>query len=555
MAIHPRAGQLAQASDLVDIPQLVSAYYLNIPDVSVYSEQVAFGTSGHRGSSFKNAFTESHILAISQALAEYRKEQGYTGPMYIGKDTHALSEPACASAIQVLVANGIKCIIQAGGGYTPTPVISHAILQHNKANPDNLADGIVITPSHNPPEDGGFKYNPPNGGPADSDVTKIIQDRANEILKQLDDEDAEGSIEIVDYAEALASEFVEEYDYIQPYVDDLKNVLDLDAIAKSGIKIGVDTLGGSGVAYWPVIAKTYGLDITVVNDRVDPTFSFMTLDKDGKIRMDCSSPWAMASLINLKDDFDVAIANDPDYDRHGIVTKSSGLLNPNHYLAVAINYLFTHRDGWSKDAVVGKTLVSSSMIDRVVADLGKEMSEVPVGFKWFVDGLFEGKFGFGGEESAGASFLRKDGTVWSTDKDGIILALLAAEIIAVTKKDPGEHYAEFAAKFGSPVYTRFDAPASPEQKSVLANLTADMVEATTLAGEEITAKLTHASGNGAAIGGLKVTTENGWFAARPSGTENIYKIYSESFIGEDHIALIQKEAQEIVAQAFAKAGL
>jgi len=555
MAIHPRAGQLAQASDLVDIPQLVSAYYLNIPDVSVYSEQVAFGTSGHRGSSLKNAFTVSHILAISQALAEYRTEQGYTGPMYIGKDTHALSEPACASAIRVLVANGIKCVIQAGGGYTPTPVISHAILQHNKANPDNLADGIVITPSHNPPEDGGFKYNPPNGGPADSDVTKIIQDRANEILKQLDDENAEGSIEVLDYAEAMASEFVEEYDYIQPYVDDLKNVLDLDAIAKAGIKIGVDTLGGSGVAYWPVIAKTYGLDITVVNDRVDPTFSFMTLDKDGKIRMDCSSPWAMTNLIKLKDDFDVSIANDPDYDRHGIVTKSSGLLNPNHYLAVAINYLFTHRDGWSSDAVVGKTLVSSSMIDRVVADLGKEMSEVPVGFKWFVDGLFEGKFGFGGEESAGASFLRKDGSVWSTDKDGIILALLAAEIIAVTKKDPGEHYAEFAAKFGSPVYTRFDAPASPEQKNVLSNLTADMVEATMLAGEEITAKLTHASGNGAAIGGLKVTTENGWFAARPSGTENIYKIYSESFKGEEHIALIQKEAQEIVAQAFAKAGL
>lgn len=559
MAIHPRAGLPAQASDLVDIPKLVSAYYINIPDVSIFSEQVAFGTSGHRGSSFKNAFTESHILAISQALAEYRKGQGYTGPMYIGKDTHALSEPAFASAVQVLVANDIKVIIQAGGGYTPTPVISHAILQHNQANPDNLADGIVITPSHNPPEDGGFKYNPPNGGPADSDVTKIIQDRANEILLKLYsedlDEEVESDIEMCDFAEAMASDLVEEYDYIQPYVDDLKNVLDLDAIAKAGVKIGVDTLGGSGVAYWPVIAKTYGLDITVVNDRVDPTFSFMTLDKDGKIRMDCSSPYAMASLIKLKDDFDVSIANDPDYDRHGIVTKSSGLLNPNHYLAVAINYLFTHRKDWPAEAVVGKTLVSSSMIDRVVADLGKEMSEVPVGFKWFVDGLFEGKFGFGGEESAGASFLRKDGTVWSTDKDGIILALLAAEIIAVTKKDPGEHYAEFAAKFGAPVYTRFDAPATPEQKNVLANLTADMVEATTLAGEEITAKLTHASGNGAAIGGLKVTTENGWFAARPSGTENIYKIYSESFKGQDHIDLIQKEAQEIVAQAFAKAGI
>jgi phosphoglucomutase len=550
MTIHSRAGQLAQPSDLVNIPKLVSAYYVNLPDVSIASEQVAFGTSGHRGSSLKNAFTELHILAISQALAEYRLKQGYTGPMFIGIDTHALSEPAFASAVQVLVANGIKVIVQAGGGYTPTPVISHAILQYNKQNPDNLADGIVITPSHNPPEDGGFKYNPPNGGPADGDVTKIIQDRANEILNDNYDD-----IQQDDFAEAMASDLVEEYDYIQPYVDDLKNVLNLDAIAKAGIKIGVDTLGGSGVAYWPVIAKTYGLDIEVVNDRIDPTFSFMTLDKDGKIRMDCSSPYAMAGLIKLKDKFDVAIANDPDYDRHGIVTKSSGLLNPNHYLAVAINYLFTHRSEWSEKAKVGKTLVSSSMIDRVVGQLGREMSEVPVGFKWFVDGLFDGSFGFGGEESAGASFLRKDGTVWSTDKDGIILALLAAEIIAVTGKDPGEHYAEFTEKFGSPVYTRFDAPASAEQKAVLANLSPDMVEAEMLAGEKITAKLTHAPGNGAAIGGLKVTTENGWFAARPSGTENIYKIYSESFIGEEHIALIQKEAQEIVAQAFVKAGL
>lgn len=550
MAIHERAGQPAIASDLVDIPKLVSAYYINLPDVTLPSEQVAFGTSGHRGSSFNNAFTELHILAISQALAEYRKQQGYTGPMFIGKDTHALSEPAFASAVQVLVANGIKVIVQEGGGYTPTPVISHAILQFNRENPNNLADGIVITPSHNPPEDGGFKYNPPNGGPADSDVTKIIQDRANEILNDNYDD-----IEQDDFAEAMASDLVEQYDYIKPYVDDLKNVLNLDAIAKAGIKIGVDTLGGSGVAYWPVIAKTYGLDIEVVNDRVDPTFSFMTLDKDGKIRMDCSSPYAMAGLIKLKDQFDVAIANDPDYDRHGIVTKSSGLLNPNHYLAVAINYLFEHRIEWPQDAIVGKTLVSSSMIDRVVGALGKEMSEVPVGFKWFVDGLYEGKFGFGGEESAGASFLRKDGTVWSTDKDGIILALLAAEIIAVTGKDPGEHYNEFTEKFGSPVYQRFDAPASPEQKAVLANLSPEMVEAETLAGEKILEKLTHASGNGAAIGGLKVTTENGWFAARPSGTENIYKIYSESFIGDEHIAKIQQEAQEIVASAFAKAGL
>ena len=550
MAIHPRAGQPAQASDLVNIPKLISAYYVNLPDVSVASEQVAFGTSGHRGCSFKNAFTELHILAISQALAEYRIKQGYTGPMFIGKDTHALSEPAFVSAVQVLVANGIKVIVQENGGYTPTPVISHAILQYNKANPDKLSDGIVITPSHNPPEDGGFKYNPPNGGPADGDVTKIIQDRANEIL-----DDNFDDIKQWDFTEAMESDLVEEYDYIQPYVDDLKNVLDLDAIAKAGVKIGVDTLGGSGVAYWPVIAKTYGLDIEVVNDTVDPTFSFMTLDKDGKIRMDCSSPYAMAGLIKLKDKFDVAIANDPDYDRHGIVTKSSGLLNPNHYLAVAIDYLFTHREGWPKNAKVGKTLVSSSMIDRIVAQLGRELSEVPVGFKWFVDGLFDGSLAFGGEESAGASFLRKDGSVWSTDKDGIILNLLAAEIIAVTGIDPGEHYAAFTEKFGSPVYQRFDAPASPEQKAVLANLSPEMVEADMLAGEKIIEKLTHASGNGAAIGGLKVTTENGWFAARPSGTENIYKIYSESFIGEDHIALIQKEAQEIVAQAFAKAGL
>ncbi|MEL0630071.1 phosphoglucomutase (alpha-D-glucose-1,6-bisphosphate-dependent) [Psychromonas aquatilis] len=550
MAIHPRAGQLAQASDLVDIPKLVSAYYVNLPDVEVANQQVAFGTSGHRGSSLNYAFTELHILAITQALAEYRKEKGYTGPVFIGKDTHALSEPAFISAVQVLVENGIKVIVQKGGGYTPTPVISHAILQYNKAHPDALADGIVITPSHNPPEDGGFKYNPPNGGPADSDVTKIIQDRANEILNDNYDD-----ILQADFDEAMQSDLVEEYDYIQPYVDDLKNVLDVEAIAKSGITIGVDTLGGSGVAYWPVIAETYGINIEVVNDRVDPTFSFMTLDKDGKIRMDCSSPYAMAGLIKLKDKFDVAVANDPDYDRHGIVTKSSGLLNPNHYLAVAINYLFTHRSEWPDKAIVGKTLVSSSMIDRVVNELGRDMSEVPVGFKWFVDGLFDGSFGFGGEESAGASFLRKDGSVWSTDKDGIILALLAAEIIAVTNKDPGEHYAEFVAKFGAPVYQRFDAPASPEQKKVLANLSPEMVEAETLAGEAITAKLTHAPGNGAAIGGLKVTTENGWFAARPSGTENIYKIYSESFKGDEHIALIQKEAQEIVAEAFSKAGL
>ncbi|AGH80555.1 phosphoglucomutase [Psychromonas sp. CNPT3] len=550
MTIHARAGLHATPSDLVDIPKLVSAYYLNLPDVSLHAEQVSFGTSGHRGSAFNNSFTELHILAITQALAEYRQEQGYTGPMFIGKDTHALSEPAFASAVQVLVANGIKVVVQKDGGYTPTPVISHAILQYNEAHPESLADGIVITPSHNPPEDGGFKYNPPHGGPADSQVTKIIQDRANAILDDnLDD------ILQDEFAEAMQSDLVEHYDYIQPYVDDLKNVLDLEAISKAGIKIGVDALGGAGLDYWAVIAKTYALDITVVNDHVDPTFSFMTLDKDGRIRMDCSSPYAMAGLIKLKDNFDIAIANDPDYDRHGIVTKSAGLLNPNHYLAVAIHYLFTHRSEWPNDTIVGKTLVSSSMIDRVVADLGKELSEVPVGFKWFVEGLHSGKFGFGGEESAGASFLRKNGRVWSTDKDGIILALLAAEIVAVTGKDPAQYYAQFTEKFSTPIYQRIDAPASPEQKEVLANLSAAQVTASMLAGEVIIDKITHASGNGAAIGGLKVSTKNGWFAARPSGTENIYKIYAESFLGETHLRKIQQEAKKIVAQAFSDAGV
>ncbi|MCE0556738.1 phosphoglucomutase (alpha-D-glucose-1,6-bisphosphate-dependent) [Motilimonas sp. E26] len=548
MSLHPRAGLPAEQQDLTDIPTLVSAYYTNKPNVEVREQQVAFGTSGHRGCSFDSAFNEDHILAISQAIAEYRQQQGYQGPLFLGKDTHALSEPAFASAIEVLVANGVNVVVQAGLGYTPTPVISHAILSFNRSGDNPFADGIVITPSHNPPRDGGFKYNPPNGGPADGDVTKIIQDRANEILAQ-----GLTAVKRMDYQTALAK--AEHYDYVAPYVADLENVLDMKAIAAAGVKIGVDTLGGSGVAFWPAIAKHYGLDITVVNDKVDPTFSFMTLDKDGKIRMDCSSPYAMASLIKLKDQFDIAVANDPDYDRHGIVAPSVGLMNPNHYLAVAIQYLFGHRPQWPASAKIGKTLVSSSMIDRVAEKLDKPLCEVPVGFKWFVDGLFNSEFGFGGEESAGASFLRKDGGVWSTDKDGIILALLAAEIIAVTKKDPGVHYQALAAEFGAPLYQRLDAPASPEQKAVLSKLSPEMVEASTLAGEPILAKLTNAPGNNAAIGGLKVVTENGWFAARPSGTENIYKIYAESFLNEEHLKSIQHEAQQIVSAAFTKAGL
>jgi len=550
MASHPLAGQPAQAEQLTNIPRLVAEYYLYTPDPADPAQQLAFGTSGHRGSSSKRAFNEAHILAVSQAIAEYRAEQGYTGPLYLGKDTHALSEAAFASAVEVLVANGVKVVVQKDNGFTPTPVISHAILAHNQGRDSDLADGIVITPSHNPPEDGGFKYNPPHGGPADTDVTGVVQKRANELLaRQLE------GVKRLPFAEAMASDLVQQYDYIQPYVDDLENVLDMEAIAKAGIKIGVDPLGGSGVAYWDVIAKTYGLNIEVVNYKVDPSFSFMTLDKDGKIRMDCSSPYAMASLIQLKDRFDVAIGNDPDYDRHGIVTKSAGLMNPNHYLAVAIQYLFTHRQGWPTSAAVGKTLVSSSMIDRVAGKLERELCEVPVGFKWFVDGLHSGRFGFGGEESAGASFLRKDGSVWTTDKDGIILALLAAEILAVTGLDPAEHYAKLEAEFGSPLYRRIDAPANNEQKAVLSKLDPAMVEAETLAGEPILAKLTEAPGNRAALGGLKVVTENGWFAARPSGTEAIYKIYMESFKGEAHLEQIQSEAQEIVSAALAKAGV
>lgn len=550
MALHPRAGKPAEQADLCNIPRLMSSYYLNRPDVSQVSEQVAFGTSGHRGSSLTRQFTETHILAVSQAIVDYRSEQGTNGPLYVGIDTHALSEAAFCSAVEVFVANNIETIVQSGRGYTPTPVISHAILTHNRQQPEQLADGVVITPSHNPPTDGGFKYNGPNGGPADTTATKWIQERANALISQ-----GLRDVKRLPFAQAWQHEKLVEQDFIKPYVDDLDNVIDFAAIKKAGVKIGVDPMSGSGIDFWPVIAETYGLDIEVVNDRVDPAFAFMTLDKDGKIRMDCSSPYAMASLISLKDRFDVAVSNDPDNDRHGIVTRSAGLMNPNHYLAVAIDYLFTHRDGWSKELAVGKTLVSSSMIDRVAEGLGRKLCEVPVGFKWFVDGLFSGELGFGGEESAGASFLRKDGSVWSTDKDGLILALLAAEITAVTGKDPGEYYQELVAKFGAPVYERMDAPASTEQKKVLASLTPDMVEAGELAGDPITAKLTEAPGNGAAIGGLKVVTANGWFAARPSGTEAVYKIYAESFKGKAHLQQLQQEAQKMVADAFAKAGV
>lgn len=546
MAIHPRAGTKALNEDLCNIPSLVSQYYTNKPDVSLISQQVAFGTSGHRGCALTSSFNETHIIAITQAIAEYRVAQKITGPLFIGKDTHALSEPANISVIEVLIANGVAVRVQENNGFTPTPVISHAILTFNEVS-SVQSDGIVITPSHNPPQDGGIKYNPPHGGPADGDVTKIIEQRANTII-------ADGLVDVkrIPFIEAKQNALYTEYDYVTPYVADLENVLDMQAIAESNIKIGVDTLGGSGYAYWEVIAEKYGLNIDVVNDSIDPRFAFMCLDKDGKIRMDCSSPYAMASLVKLKDQFDIAIGNDPDYDRHGIVTKT-GLMNPNHYLAVAIQYLFTHRDAWDKSANIGKTLVSSSMIDHVAAKIERHMSEVPVGFKWFVNGLYTSEFAFGGEESAGASFLRKNGKVWTTDKDGIILALLAAEILAVTGKDPAQHYLELTQEFGSPIYTRIDAPADHEQKAILSSMSPSLVSAETLAGDKITAKLTNAPGNNAAIGGLKVTTDFGWFAARPSGTEAIYKIYAESFKDQEHLELILEEAKEIVSTAFANA--
>ena len=550
MTLHELAGKPAPRELLVNIPRLMAAYYTHKPDPEQLDQRVSFGTSGHRGTSLKCSFNEDHILAIAQAICEYRQARDITGPLFLGMDTHALSEAAQATAVEVFAANEVTLIIQAGGGYTPTPVISHAILTTNQGRSSGLADGVVITPSHNPPDDGGFKYNPPSGGPADTATTQLIQNRANEIMGA-----DRWAIKRLPYAQALAAETTTAYDYVTPYVTDLKNVVNLEAIANAGLKIGVDPMGGSGIAYWEPIAETYGLDLHITNPYVDPTFSFMTVDKDGKIRMDCSSPSAMASLITLKDDFDIAFGNDPDYDRHGIVTRSSGLLNPNHYLAVAINYLFQHRPGWREDTAVGKTLVSSSMIDRVTAKLGRRLAEVPVGFKWFVDGLLDGSYGFGGEESAGASFLRQDGSVWTTDKDGIILDLLAAEITVVTGKDPGQHYQELEAQFGRPVYQRSDAPASREQKEILKNLSPQAVTANELAGEPILAKLTKALGNNAPIGGLKVVTENGWFAARPSGTEEIYKIYAESFRGEEHLKQIQKEAQAIVGDAFKEAGL
>ena len=544
MSVHELAGKPAPPELLTNIPRLMTAYYAVKPQAADPAQQVSFGTSGHRGTSLKGSFNEDHILAIAQAISEYRRAEGYTGPLYMGMDTHALSEAAQATAVEVFAANEVPLFIQAGGGYTPTPVISHAILTYNRGRAEGVADGVVITPSHNPPDDGGFKYNPPSGGPADTGTTAVIQDRANEIL-------AGGlrAVRRLPYERALRSAHVTFYDYVTPYVADLGQVINMGAIRDAGLNIGVDPMGGAGIAYWEPIAELYGLNLEVTHPYVDPTFSFMTVDKDGKIRMDCSSPYAMAGLIGLKDQFDIAFGNDPDYDRHGIVTPSVGLLNPNHYLAVAIQYLFQHRPGWRADAAVGKTLVSSSMIDRVAGRLGRAVSEVPVGFKWFVDGLLDGSYGFGGEESAGASFLRHDGTVWTTDKDGIIMDLLAAEITAVTGRDPGEHYQDLQEAFGSPLYERSDAPATRAQKEILKNLSPEMVSASELAGEPILAKLTHAPGNGAPIGGLKVVTENGWFAARPSGTEEIYKIYAESFKDAAHLQQIREEAQAIVSAA------
>jgi len=543
--VHELAGTPVPRSRLANIPRLVSAYYTHRPDASDPAHGVAFGTSGHRGSSLKNSFNEDHILATSQAICEYRRSKGISGPTFVGMDTHALSEAALSTAIEVFAANDVTVMIQKNFRYTPTPVISHAILTYNRGRKEGVADGVVITPSHNPPEDGGFKYNPPEGGPADPETTRVIQQRANDILG-----DGLKGVKRMPFERALRAESTQTVDYIRPYVQDLETVIDMAVIAREKLKIGVDPLGGAAVDFWDPIAEHYGLTLEVVNRAVDPTFSFMTLDKDGKIRMDCSSPYAMAGLINLKDQFDIAFGNDTDVDRHGIVTRGAGLLNPNHYLSVAIWYLFQNRAGWRKDAAVGKTLVSSSMIDRVAASLGRRLSEVPVGFKWFVDGLLDGSYGFGGEESAGAAFLRKDGTVWTTDKDGIIMDLLACEITAKTGRDPGEIYSELKGKFGDPVYERIDAPATTEQKSVLKALSPDRVAAQQLAGEPIIAKQTHAPGNHAPIGGLKVVTENGWFAARPSGTEEIYKIYAESFKGKAHLERIKEEAQLIVNSAF-----
>lgn len=539
MSVHPHAGQPVPVQQFPNIPRLLAAYYTYRPDPQEPGHRVSFGTSGHRGSSLKYSFNEAHILAITAAICEFRKFQGITGPLFLGMDTHALSEAAFATALEVLAAHGVTVLVDANLGYTPTPAVSHAILTYNASRTaaDGLADGIVITPSHNPPEDGGFKYNPTHGGPADSSATKAIETRANELLGK--------DVTRLPYPAALNASTTKRHDYIGEYSTALSQVLDLDAIASSQVRIGVDPLGGAGVAYWGHLAGRYKLNMTVVREAVDPAFAFMTADWDGKIRMDCSSPYAMASLIALKDHYDIAFACDPDHDRHGIVTRSAGLMNPNHYLAVAIDYLFRHRTQWRSDAGVGKTLVSSSMIDRVAAALNRKLVEVPVGFKWFVDGLLNGSLGFGGEESAGASFLKKNGSVWSTDKDGLILGLLSAEILAVTGKDPAVHYQNLTSQHGAPVYERIDAPANREQKAKLAALQAEQVTRKELAGEPITAILTHAPGNGAAIGGLKVSTQNGWFAARPSGTEDVYKIYAESFLGWDHLRKLQEEAKDL----------
>ncbi|MGW1911760.1 phosphoglucomutase (alpha-D-glucose-1,6-bisphosphate-dependent) [Streptomyces sp. NPDC002076] len=541
---HERAGRPAGPEDLVDVARLVTAYYALHPDPADPAQRVAFGTSGHRGSSLATAFNEDHIAATSQAICEYRADQGTDGPLFLGADTHALSEPAKVTALEVFAANGVTVLIDSADGYTPTPAVSLAILTRNRGRSSGLADGVVVTPSHNPPADGGFKYNPPSGGPAASDATSWIQDRANEIITGgLKD------VRRVPYARALAAETTGRYDFLGAYVGDLPSVLDLDAIRASGVRIGADPLGGASVAYWGRIADQHGIDLTVVNPHTDPTWRFMTLDWDGQIRMDCSSPYAMASLIEQRDRFRIATGNDADADRHGIVTPDAGLMNPNHYLAVAISYLYRHRDQWPAGAGIGKTLVSSTMIDRVAADLGRQLVEVPVGFKWFVDGLAGGGIGFGGEESAGASFLRRDGSVWTTDKDGILLALLASEITAVTGRTPSEHHADLTARFGEPAYARIDAPATREQKALLGKLSPAQVTADTLAGEAVTGVLTEAPGNGAAIGGIKVTTKNAWFAARPSGTEDVYKVYAESFLGPEHLARVQEEAQAVVLGA------
>ncbi|GLS26814.1 phosphoglucomutase (alpha-D-glucose-1,6-bisphosphate-dependent) [Marinibactrum halimedae] len=559
MTLHALAGKSAPRSCLTNIPALVAAYYRQQPDLGIYPEQkVSFGTSGHRGSALATTFNENHIVCITQAIVDYRQEHHIFGPVYVGKDTHALSEPAFLSVLEVLVANGITARIQKGGGYTPTPVISHAILTHNASHGEaEKADGIVITPSHNPPQDGGIKYNPPMGGPADKDATDWIAQRANQYLSNgLEGVKRAGIVlgeSVLDESVSSgAGSKIEPFDYIEHYVSQLDNVIDMEAIAKAGIKIGVDPMGGSGIDFWKPIAERYGLDITVVNEVVDPSFRFMPLDKDGKIRMDCSSPYAMANLLALQEEFDIAVGNDPDYDRHGIVCQGSGLMNPNAYLAVAIHYLIEHRQGWSKDLSFGKTLVSSGMIDRVVSAAERSLCEVPVGFKWYVDGLFNGELAFGGEESAGASFLRRDGTVWSTDKDGFILALLAAEILAVTGKDPAQHYQALTEKFGNPLYKRIDVPASLEQKQKLSSMSEQDVSQSELAGDPIEKVLTTAPGNGAAIGGLKVQTATGWFAARPSGTEDIYKIYLESFVSQAHLEQLEEGAKALVDQVFAK---